>query len=80
MDWLFDDGVRMMPLDRAEWLGIHDEFCAVLTETGLEHRVLPAGVGTTEERVRFVLEGWEEKWRQLAGDDGEEHESGHAKL
>lgn len=60
VDWLVDDGVRLMPRDGKEWAEIHEEFCVVLGELGLVYHVLPAGVKDINERVRFVVAKWEE--------------------
>lgn len=71
VDWLVDDGVRLMPLDSKEWAQLHGEFCGVLGDVGLDYHVLPAGVRDLDERVRFVLTRWEEMRRQLGTcDDG----------
>ncbi|KAI0407925.1 AAA domain-containing protein [Xylaria palmicola] len=73
VDWLADDGVRLMPLDAAEWLQLHAEFCALLADVGLEHYVLPSRMGNKDERVQFVLASWEEKRGRLTisrGEDG----------
>ncbi|KAI0102380.1 AAA domain-containing protein [Nemania sp. FL0031] len=77
VDWLTDDGIRLMPLDSTEWLQTHAEFCSVLAEVGLEHYVLPSGVGSIDGRVQFVLARWEEKRKQLVP-RGSEH--GHVKI
>ncbi|KAI0877087.1 AAA domain-containing protein [Hypoxylon argillaceum] len=77
VDWgLVDDGVRLMPLDGAEWWQTHAEFCTALADVGLEYHILPSGVGSTEERVQFVLARWEERRKELVINGGE-HE--HAK-
>ncbi|KAK8137437.1 hypothetical protein PG984_002930 [Apiospora sp. TS-2023a] len=55
VDWLTDDGVRLMPTDTKEWMDTHEVFCRVLQEAGVRYAVLPCGLGRTEERVEFVL-------------------------
>jgi len=65
VEWLVDDGVRLMPLDPDEWLQLHGEFCAALADMGLEYHVLPGNVGDMDERVEFVLSRWKEKKAQL---------------
>ncbi|KAK5632476.1 hypothetical protein RRF57_008190 [Xylaria bambusicola] len=60
VDWLTDDGVRLMPQDTTEWKQTHAEFCAVLDDMGLRYHVLPARVKDMNVRVQFVLTRWEE--------------------
>ncbi|KAK7910583.1 hypothetical protein PG985_013064 [Apiospora marii] len=55
VDWLTDDGVRLMPTGRDEWAKTHEVFCQVLEEAQVRYVVLPCGLGRTEERVEFVL-------------------------
>ena len=55
MDWLTDDGVRLMPADRADWIAFHDLFCNSLREAGLEFTVLPRSIKDIEQRLDFVL-------------------------
>ncbi|TGJ88065.1 hypothetical protein E0Z10_g685 [Xylaria hypoxylon] len=64
VDWLMDDGIRLMPLDTTEWLQLHTEFCLTLANIGLKHHVLPSRIRNTDERVQFVLERWEEETTQ----------------
>ncbi|KAI0970737.1 AAA domain-containing protein [Xylaria arbuscula] len=59
VDWLTDDGVRLMPLDSAEWWKLHTEFGLVLADAGLQYHVLPSQIMDTSERVQFVLARWE---------------------
>ena len=56
MDWLTDDGVRLMPADSADWTAFHDLFCTVLREAELEFSVLPRSMKDIEQRVDFVLD------------------------
>ncbi|KAK1978654.1 AAA domain-containing protein [Colletotrichum cereale] len=54
-DWLDDDGVRLMPLDRDEWIDLHKVFCSQMDDLGLSYVVLPAMLTDLPERVNFVL-------------------------
>lgn len=54
-DWLDDDGVRLMPFDREEWLSFHRLFCRFLDESRLPYAVLFAEITDLDERVNFVL-------------------------
>ncbi len=58
-DWLIDDGVRLMPEDKEDWVAFHHLFCESLRDAGLEFVVLPCQVKDMTERVRFVLDRWE---------------------
>ena len=58
-DWLIDDGVRLMPEDKKDWVAFHDLFCESLRDAGLEFVVLPCQMKDMTERVRFVLDRWE---------------------
>ena len=58
-DWLIDDGVRLMPEDKADWVAFHNLFCLSLEDAGLEYVVLPHEVEDLAERVNFVLRHWE---------------------
>ncbi|KAI1821309.1 AAA domain-containing protein [Xylaria intraflava] len=68
--WLTDDGVRLMPLDNAEWLQVHAEFCTVLAHAGLEYHVLPSKIGNRDDRMQFVLSLWEGKRKLITLGDG----------
>ncbi len=57
-DWLIDDGVRLMPEDKADWTALHDLFCSLLRDAGLDYVVLPCEVKDIGERVQFVLDRW----------------------
>lgn len=57
-DWLADDGVRLMPESRKNWLEFHQLFCSCLKDWGLNYEILPYDVGSLDERVAFVLEKW----------------------
>ena len=57
-DWLKDDGVRLMPDDKADWIALHELFCKTLDESHMDCVVLPHTVGGHQERVEFVLSRW----------------------
>jgi nicotinamide riboside kinase len=57
-EWLTDDGVRLMPESREDWIGFHQLFCSCLDDLGLNYEVLPCNVTSLHERVTFVLERW----------------------
>ncbi|KAI9711446.1 MAG: hypothetical protein M1812_007191 [Candelaria pacifica] len=59
MDWLTDDGVRLMPLDREEWIGFHEAFVAALEKGSILYVIIPKGMLDLQERVEFVLRYWE---------------------
>lgn len=58
MDWLVDDGVRLMPKGREDWLRFHEEFCLLLTETNLPYYVLPSSIQDSTRRVQRVVDIW----------------------
>ena len=55
MGWLQDDGVRLMPEDREDWIQLHELFCEMLDEVGLQYFVLSASITDLSDRVGFVL-------------------------
>lgn len=57
-DWLVDDGVRLMPENKEDWVAFHDLFCELLRDAGLDFVVLPCEMKDLAERVRFVLDCW----------------------
>ena len=57
-DWLVDDGVRLMPEDKKDWVAFHDLFCQSLKDTRLDFVVLPCHIKDMQERVQFVLDRW----------------------
>ncbi|KAL8732306.1 MAG: hypothetical protein Q9166_002878 [cf. Caloplaca sp. 2 TL-2023] len=61
-EWLIDDGVRLMPQDKAEWFELHSHFMAILSKCDVEYRVLPCSISRLEERVDFVVDAWRRKW------------------
>ena len=58
-DWLTDDGVRLMPESREDWISFHRLFCCCLDDLGLKYKILRYDVTSIEERVAFVLGTWE---------------------
>ncbi|MBE3044189.1 ATP-binding protein [Candidatus Bathyarchaeota archaeon] len=65
MEWLVDDGLRLMPKGREDWMSVYEGFCEVLGEVGVGYCVLPAGVESVEERVEFVIVKWRERVASL---------------
>ena len=59
MGWLKDDGVRLMPRDREDWIAFHELFCGMLDKAGLSYHILPATMTDLSERVNFVLSKWQ---------------------
>ncbi|KAF7546295.1 hypothetical protein G7Z17_g8548 [Cylindrodendrum hubeiense] len=57
-DWLVDDGVRLMPQDRDDWVDFHREFCQVLEQVGLHYEVIPCAIAGIDERTAFVWSRW----------------------
>lgn len=57
-DWLVDDGVRLMPENREEWIEVDQLFCTCLDEWRLDYEVVPCTLTDIDERVEFVLERW----------------------
>jgi nicotinamide riboside kinase len=56
VEWLLDDGVRLMPTGEEEWQQMHGLFCRLLEETGVAYVVLPKELKLREERLAFVIE------------------------
>jgi predicted ATPase len=57
--WLCDDGVRLMPENKDEWMGFHDTFRAFLDEMSVGYEVLPHSTAELKDRVEFVIRSWE---------------------
>lgn len=55
LSWLVDDGVRLMPQDKEEWLATHGLFLDVLEEAEVPFAILSGEVGNIDDRVGFVL-------------------------
>ncbi|KAK0611323.1 AAA domain-containing protein [Immersiella caudata] len=58
VDWLRDDGVRLMPESDGQWKEFHELFCGLLDKEGLNYAMLPRTVLDLSERSRFVLSAW----------------------
>ena len=54
-DWLFDDGIRLMPESRNEWMYLHEACCRLLKDHNIPFEVLPPSLRSLPERVEFVL-------------------------
>jgi len=61
MSWLTDDGVRLMPRDRDEWVGFHWLFCRFLDKQGLPYMILPSVLVDIKERVGVVVTEWQKR-------------------
>jgi AAA domain len=57
--WLFDDGVRLIPRDEAEWIRTHELFCSLMRTLDIEFVVLPAEIRQLASRVEFVMKCWQ---------------------
>ena len=57
-EWLFDDGVRLMPESWDEWCRVHKEFLSILKRYNVGFAELPPGMPSVDERVQYVLEYW----------------------
>ena len=57
-EWLVDDGIRLMPRNRDDWVEIQSVFCSLLDELGLQYTILPSSVRDLGSRVDFVIEQW----------------------
>lgn len=53
--WLHDDGVRLMPTDIDELDSLHQSFCQLLQELGMEFTVVPKEMTDIDERVKLAL-------------------------
>lgn len=62
-DWLTDDGVRLMPENREDWIWFHELFCSCLDKWGLRYQVLPCDMTNPRERLAFVLGSW--GWQEI---------------
>lgn len=59
--WLTDDGIRLMPESREEWLQLFKDFCEVLDGIGLQYSVVPRDMLDISERATFVHSKWVER-------------------
>ena len=57
-DWLMDDGVRLMPESRDDWIEFESVFCSLLDEFGMQYTILPSSIRDLDNRVNFVIERW----------------------
>lgn len=57
-DWLIDDGVRLMPTSKDDWVAFHSLFCTSLEAAGVKYFVLPYSMTGSTERVDFVIGKW----------------------
>lgn len=56
VDWLNDDGERLMPETNKEWFELHDEFQRLLEDMSIGFSLLPSSITALDDRVRFVLD------------------------
>lgn len=57
-NWLEDDGVRLMPDHKEDWVNFHDMFCTFLDEVGLQYQLVPSSMEDLSSRVSFVVSNW----------------------
>lgn len=57
-NWLFDDGVRLMPAHFQEWRELHRVFCQLLERHKIPYKVLLSTLISLSARVDLVLELW----------------------
>ena len=60
-EWLVDDGIRLMPESRDDWVKIQSVFCSLLDELGMQYTILPSSVRNLGSRVDFVIEQWRQR-------------------
>jgi nicotinamide riboside kinase len=51
--WLVDDGVRLMPEHKQDWIQFHAMFCTFLDEVGLRYQLVPCAMEDLSSRVSF---------------------------
>lgn len=56
MEWLLDDGVRLLPENWQEWRTTHECFCRFLQQNNIAHAVLPSTTRDLATRVEFVMQ------------------------
>jgi nicotinamide riboside kinase len=66
VDWLQDDGVRLLPKDNEEWIQIHSRFCTLLEEEGIGYSVLGSDIRESSGRVDFVVSRWRQRLEEIA--------------
>lgn len=57
-EWLFDDGIRLVPESWEEWCRVHEEFLSILNRYDLEFIEVPRSTQSLDDRLRLVLECW----------------------
>lgn len=60
-EWLNDDGIRLMPEDRGDWMEFHDLFCTTLDSLGLTYHTIPYGLQDLDKRVNLVIQNWNKR-------------------
>ncbi|CAH0025145.1 unnamed protein product [Clonostachys rhizophaga] len=65
VEWLQDDGVRLLPKDNEEWIQIHRGFCTLLEEEGIGYSVLGSDIRKSSGRVDFVVSRWRQRLEEL---------------
>jgi nicotinamide riboside kinase len=53
--WLYDDGTRLMPVDRNEWSQLHLTFCEFLERLDIKYTIVSKDVLDIKERVNVVV-------------------------
>lgn len=59
VEWLVDDGTRLMPVDKEEWMAFHHTFCEVLEDAQIPYVVIQNTLAGRKERVDFAYRQWE---------------------
>jgi nicotinamide riboside kinase len=59
VEWLTDDGERLMPKSNKEWFDLHETFLRLLEEMAISFSLLPSSITAQDDRIRFVLNIWE---------------------
>jgi nicotinamide riboside kinase len=54
--WLADDGTRLMPKDRTDWIAFDQAFRALLDERGIRYVVIPRHVTDISDRATAVVD------------------------
>lgn len=65
VEWLVDDGERLMPKSVEEWLDLHETFVKLLHEMSIEFKVLPSSLTALKDRVGFVLSSWDARRQKM---------------
>ena len=60
-EWLVDDGIRLMPESRDDWVKFQSMFWSLLDELGVLYTILPSSVCDLDSRVDFVIEQWQNR-------------------